>query len=116
MAKISSQTDHNYSLIVRNEPEVEVETVVETTIPFNANETNIVPLPPTSDYQGCKVVGFFNNINVEGTTTSTLSPILANHGEPEVEKSLEMVVSPNKAHNISSFPSLQHVKSLGTYF
>ena len=116
MAKISSQTDHNYSLIVRNEPEVEVETVVETTIPFNSNETNILPLPPTTDYQGCKVVGFLNNINVEGTTTSTLSPILSNHRKPDVQKSLEMVVSPNKSQAVPPFQSLQHVKSLGTCF
>ena len=116
MAKISSQSDHNYSLIVHNESEVEVETVVETTIPFVSNETNFVPLPSTTDYQGCKVVGFLNNVNVEGPTTCTLSPTLANHEASEVQKSLEMVVSPNKSQNIPSFQSLQHVKSLGMYF
>ena len=115
MAKISSQSDHNYSLIVRNEPEVEVETVVETTIPFNSNDTNIVP--PITDYQGCKVVGFLNNVNVEGpASTCTLSPILANHGTSTVQKPLDMVVSPNKSPTIPTYHSLQHVKSLGKYF
>ena len=116
MAKISSQSDHNYSLIVHNEPEVEVETVVETTIPFISNETNIVPLPPTTDYQGCEVVGFLNNVNLEGPNTCISSPTLANDEASEVQNSLEIVVSPNKSQTIPTFQSLQHVKSLGTYF
>ena len=116
MAKISSQSDHNYSLIVRNEPEVEVETVVETTVPFNTNEANIVQPLLNPDYHGSNVVGLLNNVNVEGTTTYNLSPTLANNEAQDVEKCLELVVSPNKSQNNTSFQAVQNVKSLGTYF
>ena len=111
VASILSQSDHNYSLIVRNEPEVEVETVVETTTPYRSHETEEVS---TNNSPGHELIGLFNNINgIE--PTSYISPVLDNVETYSMDKSGELHVSPKKSFRISPSQQLQSAKPLGKH-
>ena len=93
VAKISSQTDHNYSLIVHNEPEVEVETEVETTIPLEVNDSNILQ---ASEYQ-------------------IVSSILENEQSSAAEICLPSTSIPSGSFSMSVANKVQHVNPIGKY-
>ena len=76
VAKICSENDHNYSLVIRNEPEVEVETVLETIIPYNQLESNL-PLNTTAN--GTQTHEFQKNVNIGNSSCST-STVLVDSG------------------------------------
>ena len=97
VAKISSQTDHNYSLIVHNEPEVEVETEVETTIPLEVNDSNILQTPDSYEYQ---IVS-----STLGTEQSSIAEI-----------PLQGTTIPSGSFSISAANQVQGVNPIGEYF
>ena len=104
MANITNQTDHNYSLIVRNEPEVEIETVVETTVPFQSREENVLSIINSST-QGL----------INGNTQATPCPSVMNHNIPTTStNSVQMIVSPNKAFNLQTHV-LQNAQPLSKF-
>ena len=97
VAKISSQTDHNYSLIVHNEPEVEVETEVETTIPLEVNDSNILQTPNSYEYQ-----------IVSSTLGAEQSSI--------AEIPLQSTILPTASFSIPAANQSQGVNPIGEYF
>ena len=97
VAKISSQTDHNYSLIVHNEPEVEVETEVETTIPLEVNDSNILQTPDSYEYQ-------------------IVSSILGTEQSSTADIPLHGTTIPSGSFSISSANQVQGVNPIGEYF
>ena len=92
MANITNQTDHNYSLIVRNEPEVEIETVVETMVPFQSREQNVFSIIDSSTQ------GLLN----ANTQTTPCSSALNDNIPTTSTNSVQMIVSPNKSFNLQT--------------
>ena len=93
MANITNQTDHNYSLIVRNEPEVEIETIVETTeVPFQSREENVFSIIDSSTH------GLLNG----NTQTIPCSSVLNDNIPTTSTNSVQMIVSPNKSFNLQT--------------
>ena len=97
VAKISSQTDHNYSLIVHNEPEVEVETEVETTIPLEVNDSNILQTPDSYEYQ-------------------IVSSTLGTEQSSTFEIPLQGTNIPSGSFSISAANQVEGVNPIGEYF
>ena len=112
VAKIASATDHNYSLVVHNEPEVEIETIVDTTIAYHSNENNVIPIANPS---GSGLIGLLDNLNV-GESSSSLSTVLEDNGASDIAKNLEMAISSKKPVIVASCPPIPNVEPLSKYY
>ena len=110
IAKISSQSDHNYSLVVHNEPEVEVETEVETTIPFDSNELCSYQ---TSHSQKHQIFG--NEQNTSGQASNIQNSLSENNDILCQANSMDTVVVQNPSFPTASSQSIPNVKSIGIY-
>ena len=91
VAKISSENDHNYSLVIHNEPEVEVETVLETIIPYNQFESNF-PLNTTAN--GKQAHESQKNVNIGNSSCST-STVLVDSGPSASQLYFKQIESPS---------------------
>ena len=89
VAKICSENDHNYSLVIRNEPEVEVETVLETIIPYNQFESN---LPLNTSANGKQAHESQKSVNIGNSSCST-STVLVDSGPSASQLYLKQIDS-----------------------
>ena len=100
-------------MIVHNEPEVEVETELETTIPTEKNDTNKVQNIPQNDYQ---MIGVIKNIDaLESNVSNTLSSIIRNDENSVTEISPGNVVVQTSSIPITNTNELQNIKPIGNY-